>query len=283
MDTIIDNEVERLIDVYKSLNLSVDIFKNNSEYLHSKRTQLDPFIFESLKKIYSKTFQTFWNETTTIPYQSDKALIIVERRCNMNLEFCLQNAAYFIRGYAIHIFCSGANLSFVKSVCGPQFNNIHIHPIFKTIETPENGKNEYNHLLKQKSFWNTFNEEHIITLETDSYFLNSLPDTIYTYDYVASMWPWLPNDPGGGGLSYRKCSIMKQICDIEESFVKMTPMQDSFASNGIKYLKKTYSYYYFTEASFYRRGIGTHQWWTFLDASTPNIDKIIKHYLTLAV
>jgi hypothetical protein len=271
----IHREVEIIYSVFKSIESSISSFKSQADCLNEKRLLLDVFIFDTLKRLYSTHFKKHW-DANSIPYISDKAIIIVERRCHANLEFILHNVSYFAPGYAIHIFCSDANLPFIELVCGSQLNNIHIHPIFKNIGTPEEGKTEYNNLLKTKAFWNTFTEEHILTIETDCYLLQHIPDSIYEYDYVASQWSWRnESEPGGGGLSYRKCSIMKAICELDIDYD--IPMQDTFASDGVKLLKGKYSHNFFTESSFMDNPIGVHQWWTHY-ANTP---KYIMQYLNI--
>jgi hypothetical protein len=272
-----DEEIEKLYAVFQSIDM--DSFETEEEYLQQKRSILDSFVFDSLKKLYSPYLKEQWN-TKAIPYISDKAIVIVERRCHPNLEFILHNVAHFAPGYSIHIFCSDVNLPYVKLICGLQVDNIHIHSIFDTIGTPEEGKTKYNSILKTAEFWNFFKEEHILTIETDSYLLQHIPESIYEYDYVASGWPWLASEPGGGGLSYRKCSIMKKICELDKSLID-SPAQDWFASNGIKILGGKYSHNFFTECNILENAIGTHQWWTYyhMDMSKD----FIKHHLTLKV
>jgi hypothetical protein len=277
---ILDKEVEKIYSVFKSLSLSSEIFTSEADYLHKKRIILDTFIFDSLKKLYSEFLKNYWDKNS-IPYDSDKAIVIVERRCHPNLEFILHNVSYFAPGYTIHIFCSKANLSFIELVCGSQINNIHIHPIFENIGTPEQGKTEYNNLLKTKTFWKSFKEEHILIIETDCYLLKHIPESIYKYDYVSSQWPWLKSEPGGGGLSYRKCSIMKKICELSDKSLKEDTMQDTFASNGVKILGLSFSHDFFTEALILTSSIGTHQWWTFYNVNM--IKNIIRYYLILSV
>ncbi len=72
---------------------------------------------------------------------------------------------------------------------------------------------------------------------------------------------------------------MKKICELDDSSLKAIPMQDSFASNGIKLLGGKYSHDFFTECSFSSVSIGTHQWWTFYNSSLPK--DYIKYYLML--
>lgn len=267
-----------------SVLLSIKRSEEFTDNLHKYRCELDPFVFRSLHELYGKEFDDFWN-STTIPKVSDKAICIVERRCHPNLKFCLQNAAYYARGYSIHIFCSEANIDYVHTICGKQFNNLNVYPIFKDIGTPEAGKKEYNDLLMTYQFWNTFKEEHVITIETDSYFLKPIPDSIYEFDYVGSKWISNEQEPGGGGLTYRKVAVMKEI--LEKIDTEGHVMQDTFASHGIKALNKKYPSLeegnkYFIEGYISDQGIGVHQWWTFLH----NLDEdmilyLIEVYLTL--
>jgi hypothetical protein len=220
-----------------SVLLSIKHSEQFRDNLHKYRCELEPFVFKALDGLYGKKLDIFWN-SYTIPKISDRAICIVERRCHPNLKFCLQNAAFYARGYSIHIFCSKANLDFITLISGTQSTNLNIYPIFEDIGTPETGRKEYNNLLKTHAFWNSFKEEHIITIETDSYFLKAIPDSIYTFDYVASKWVSRENEPGGGGLTYRKLSVMKEILDL--NIEKDHEMQDTFASHGIKVLNKKY-------------------------------------------
>jgi len=280
--------VDQIYSTIKSVELSTSLFTEENELLHQMRLQVDPILFNSLRELYGKTLKHYWN-TTNIPYTSNKGILFVERRCHPNLEFCLQNAVYFARGYSVHIFCSEANYEFIQTICGKQLPNIHIYKIFDTIGTPEQGKIEYNNLLKQLNFWSVFKEDYILTMETDCYLLKPIPESIYQYDYVASKWNCLPNDAGGGGLTHRKTKVMKQICNLQDESLQRIPMQDSFASKGINLLNgKTPNFKesgdYFTESTFSNNSIGTHQWWTFNHGLPETIMKsFIAYYLTLNI
>jgi hypothetical protein len=272
---ILEQEVEKIYAVFQSLSLSSDIFKSEADYVHQQRLILDPFIFDSLKKLYGSELKMHWDKKQIV-HDSDKAIVIVERRCHPNLEFVLHNVSYLAHDYNIHIFCSQANLSFIETICGSQIKNINVYPIFETIGMPEEGKADYNNLLKSIEFWSIFKEEHILTIETDCYLLQHIPESIYEYDYVASMWPWLKSEPGGGGLSYRKCSLMKKICEIDS--ISDIQMQDSFVSDGVRLLGGKYSHKFFTESVF-SPCIGIHQWWTFYNSEIPK--DYIRYYLKL--
>jgi len=283
-----EDYVERIFHVFKSISLSKHIYNGEGKILDLCRSQLDPFVYGALNDLYGKQLKEFWN-TSTIPYSSDKAICIVERRCHPNLEFCLHNAAYFARGFSLHIFCSSANKNFIEAICGNQLPNIHLHEIFEHIGTPEQGRFEYNELLKSSFFWNSIEEEHVITIETDSYFLDFIPESIYEYDYVASKWPWAREEPGGGGLSYRKTKLMKEI--IHSNSIKITDhkMQDTYAAAGMKLLNakipdEKESYKYFVEASASNYACGVHQWWSCIwNVSDEEIMIVINLYLRLNI
>jgi hypothetical protein len=283
-----EDYVERIYHVFKSIKASKDSFKGEDELLHACRSNLDPFIYGALNNLYGKQLKDFWN-TSPIPYISDKAICIVERRCHPNLEFCIHNAAYFARGFSLHIFHSSANKDYIETICGNQLPNIHLHEVFEHIGTAEQGRFEYNELLKSSFFWNSINEDHVITIETDTYFLDFIPESIYTYDYVASRWPWAPEKPGGGGLSYRKTKLMKQIINSNIVDIREHKMQDTYASAGMKVLNAKIpdekdSYKYFVETSISNHACGVHQWWSCIwNLSDEELELVIRLYLLLNI
>jgi hypothetical protein len=280
----ISPEFMKIATTLKSIATSE--FDSSTNVLHVVRTQLDQYVYEILNNRYGSLFNMYWS-SATIPKISDKALVIVERRCHPNLEFCIKNAVYFNPGWSLHIFCSEANLDFVKHICGAQFPNIHIHIVWKGIGTAEQGKLEYNALLRTRSFWETFSEKHLLIFETDCYFLRKMPKEIFEYDYVACKWTWKPTEPGGGGLSYRKTDMMLNICDKYDN--PDTKMQDCFVSEGVLLLKYKYpsleeNAAFFTESQIVKKPVGVHQWWTFLIHAPPqNWNTILNDYLTLEV
>jgi len=237
--------------------------------------EIEPFIYSYLKDTYGAELARHWS-TCTIPRDSTKGIIIVERRCHPNLEFTIQNAVYFAPGYSLHIVCSEANRSFVEEICGSQLASVHIHPVYTDIGTAEAGKIEYNKLLKSYGFWSFFPEEWLLCMETDAYLLAHIPEEVCKYNYVASKWHWVPGQAGGGGVSHRKKSFMMEICRIE---TLKDEMQDCFASSGLSLLGlPVMDGNIFGETVFDTTTIGTHQWWTFAPAITK--DKI-RQYLML--
>lgn len=266
--------------VIESLERSRESYANRQDFLHRCRVELEPFVYSYLKDTYGPSMDKAW-QTCTIPRVSDKAILIVERRCHPNLEFTIKNAVYFAKGYSLHIVCSEANRAFVEEVCGSQLPNIHIHPMFKDIGTVERGKQEYNSLLKQAGFWSSFAEEYLLCMETDSYLLRHIPSIIYDYPYVASEWPWATGQ--GGGLSHRRRSFMLEVCTVEGKH-HACEMQDTFANEGFLALGYKYLEGIFCESMCEQDLVGTHQWWTFAcECPAEDLEAYLSVFLTLEV
>jgi len=250
---------------------------NEPALLHACRMDIEPFVYDSLNRRYGEELQKWWDsKDCRIPLGGDSTVVIVERRIHVNLRFILQNAAYYARGWSIAVICSDDNRKFVEACCGSQVKNITIIPHFKGFGTPEQGKTEYNTLLQTAEFWNMFTGTEVLMMETDTYLTKKIPIFIRNYDYVASKWPWAPNAPGGGGLSYRKLAMMKHVCSQNLTIQKA---QDCFISDAViryNYKTPTYeeSYKYFGEFDFAPTMCGTHQWWTGIRSLTP--EKIIQ-------
>jgi Protein of unknown function (DUF5672) len=247
------------------------------EALNIFRTELEPHVFSILNRRYGMEFQRYW-DSCNIPRDRNKTIVIVERRCHVNLRFCLQNAAYYARGWGISVVCSDLNYAYVNACIGSKAGSVKVIPYFKGIgKSVEDGKTEYNTLLQQEQFWNLFTEEHLLMMETDTYFTKSLPDSILKYDYVASKLPWAPHLPGTGGISYRKRDMMKHLCSLG---LQVNKAQDCFVNDAITLVGKKYSYptleesiIYFGEFYVHKDMCATHQWWTTFFATPVDIQE----------
>lgn len=271
MSDPVDNDANIIHSVFTSLTkgnalLQTEVakrYKDEMDFLNTCRHTLDPFIYGSLQRRYGTQLQTYW-DTCVIPKRGDKTIVIVERRCHPNLRFCIQNAVYYARGWGLTIVCSAVNLEFVEACVGSKLDSVNIIVQFPDEGTPDQGKQEYNTLLQTTGFWKQFTAEHLLCIETDTYLRKPLPDNILQYDYVASKWPWKPEAPGGGGLSYRKRSVMETICSIG---LPVQNAQDCFISDAIAELNFSYpsiaeTEKYFGEFACSSMMCGTHQWWT---------------------
>jgi hypothetical protein len=260
------------------------------ERKHQKRLRLEPLIYDILKARYLKPLEEFWN-TYEIPMNSDKCVVLVERRIHENLYFILRNIAYFARGWAVCIVCSDINLDYCKEISGHNKDRITFFPIFKGNPDAKRGKAEYNTLLKTPEFYKMLDSEKILLMETDTYLRKTIPDEIFNYDYVASPYAW-DLDMAGGGLSFRKRSTMITIC---EKMGLLPCDQDTYICAGVKELgykmpEITEAVTYFSESCMYVDGddlcgppIGVHQWWTFFTNGMDEAEWIFNAMLTLDI
>lgn len=265
--------------VFKHLTLRT--YKDEPEFLHTCRVELEPYVFGILNHRYGAELQRYW-DSCTIPKGGDRRIVLVERRCHPNVKFCLQNAAYYARGWGITVICSDANEEYIRACVGSHVNSVKIIPLFKGFGTPEEGKTDYNVILQQTHFWNLFAEEHLLMMETDTYLMKPIPAEIAMYDYVASKWPWAPDAAGGGGLSFRRRSMMLKVCSQNFPIQKA---QDCFISDAVEkmgFLTPTMeeSTEFFGEFAFVPTVCGTHQWWTGIRAHDADT---IMGALTLAL
>jgi hypothetical protein len=261
MSSQVEKDAHIIHSVFTSLTKGT--YKDERDFLNTCRHKLDPFIYSSLQRRYGTELQTHWDRCE-IPKNSDKMIILVERRCHPNLLFCIQNAVYYAQGWGLTIVCSAINKEFIEACVGSKLDSVNIVVQFPDEGTPDQGKEEYNTLLQTAAFWKQFTAEHLLCIETDTYLRKPLPNSVFQYDYIASKWPWKPDAPGGGGLSYRKRSVMETICSIG---FPIQPAQDCFVSDIIAELKfsspsisKTDQY--FGEFICTSTMCGTHQWWT---------------------
>lgn len=249
--------------------------------LHEKRMKLEPLIFDVLKYKYLDTFEKFWN-THTVLKDTNKSIIVVERRIHENLIFLLRNVFYYARDWAITVICSDINYNYVKTVCTTNNCSVNIVPLFEGNPERDVARKEYNDLLKKYSFYIQIPYEHLFLVETDSYLRKPIDETMFIYDYVAAPYSW-DNSSAGGGMSYRKRSMMLDIC---ERFKSESPMQDCYALEGVKALGyKTPPFEigvkYVSESCFVNDPMGVHQWWTFFTSNEKQSEIVFHNYLNL--
>ncbi len=240
---------------------------NRRDFLHFKRTHLEPVIFDDLRHQAKAFIDPFW-ETYIPPLTAEKTICIVERREHKNFEFILKNMCYYCRDWSVTIICSNENYSYVKGLL--QGRPATILPLFNGYGTPEQGREEYNTLLQTEQFWKGIDAKWILTVEMDCYLLRKLPNEMFEYDYVASHWAW-DKTSQGGGLSLRKKESMLEIC---RQKCKTYPAQDVWVNNGCKQVGlKTPKYVdfenWFVESCYSFHPVGVHQFWTFWEPKSP--------------
>ena len=129
-------------------------------------------------------------------------------------------------------------------------------------------KHSYNHMLKQKEFWESLPHEKLLITQTDSLLVQPLPKFFLNFPYLGA--PFLPKQQseyfeerkkngelqsfykvdteihgcpnplvyphlhGNGGLSIRQRNLMVKICHEQAKFSSEDEMEDVFFSKNIK-------------------------------------------------
>ena len=251
--------------------------------LHDKRTKLEPLIFDILKNKYLNTFEEFWRAHSVIK-DTNKSIVIVERRIHENLLFILRNVFYYAKSWAITVICSDINYNYVKTICTNNSDSVNIIPLFQGNPERDIARAEYNDLLKTSFFYEQIPYEHLFLVEMDSYLRKPIDETMFNYDYVAAPWAW-DESSAGGGMSYRKRSVMLNMC---KNFKSDTPMQDCYALEGIKALGYKMPCFesglsYISESCYINNPMGVHQWWTFFTTNTEYSNEVFHNYLDLEI
>ncbi len=258
-----------------------EITDNHDEFIKYRRNIIEPMIYDALKQKYMSTLNEWWI-TYNPSKETDKTLLLVERRIHPNLEFVIKNALYYgaSDGWTLTIVCSDFNFEYLKHITDGKVKLIKLFDGPVGID-PIKERNDYNKLLITREFWDTLIvSEHIITIELDTYFIKHYSlKNFEEYDYMASSWPWKKDEAGGGGLSYRKRSVILKICDLSDN---TATMQDCWMSDGVKKLGLRWasanetrfveSYYPWTPIE---RIIGVHQWWSFIRPFASIEDKLL--------
>jgi hypothetical protein len=239
-----------------------------SDTLHFYRMQLEPYVFNYLNHTYGKKLDKFW-KTHTFPKKADRAFVIVERRIHPNWWFVLRNIAWAAPHFSLYIFCSDLNYNFIKSILGEKADNVLIN-CFKGNPGRDDAFKEYNITLKLPAFYKQIDAEYCIIFQMDSYFLQKIPDWIFTGVYFGSPWCWNPTMGGNGGLTVRNIKSMIDICEKEIDIIKNNEGEDWHFSKMIEKYNHSLPSLEFRQSVFQENyptrfnPIGTHQFWTYL-------------------
>lgn len=277
-------------EVKKNLTNNDELITWQRNTLHFYRVHLEPYVFNYLNYTYGKKLDDFW-KTHQFPKKSKYAFVIVERRIHPNWWFVLRNIAWAAPHFSLYIFCSDVNYEFIKSILGDKATNVHLFQWFKGINLVEEGFKEYSLTFLMPQFYKQIDADYFINFQMDSYFLQKIPDWIFTGTYYGSPWAWDPKRAGNGGLAIRNTTLLQQLCTKELNNIFQNGGEDTFISDAL--IKHNFDYPSFDfrvkvfQESFPTEHIpiGTHQFWTYItnyNISDRNIfTKNIKKMVTL--
>jgi hypothetical protein len=257
-------------EILKTLTTPEEITKWQKDTLHFYRIQIEPYVFNYLNYQYANKLDTFW-KTHQFPKKSKYSFVIVERRVHPNWWFVLRNIAWAAPHFSLYIFCSEFNYNFIKSLLGDKAENVHIHKLFKDVVDKDKGFNEYNITFKTPSFYKMIDSEYFINFQLDSYFIQKIPDWIFTGTYYGSPWVWNTQYGGNGGLAVRNTKKLIELCEKEINNALNGTGEDWYISEAIKkhnfelpsleFRVKVFQENFPTEYI----PIGTNQFWTYLN------------------
>jgi hypothetical protein len=260
---------------------------SENQQLDHFRLTLEPYIYHYLIGTHMSTLNKVW-ETYVPPYESEHAYVLVERRPHPNFEFILKNMAWACPTMSVYLFCSDVNEPFIRAILKDKAPHYHIIPIFKGIQSREEGKKEYNHLLTSADFYRQIRARYMMTVQMDVFIRQKLPAFMFDTDYYGNPWAWDLTLPGGGGVTIRRVEKMIELCErygtcgeenedawIAKHIVKMGASCPKWNKSG----------YVCMESIRAEHPIALHQFWTFLSQYmiTPKDSCIAywKHLLTL--
>ena len=207
--------------------------------------------------------------------------IIIEPREHKALEFVLENFINNLNNkWNIIVFHGNKNINYINNIIK---NNIKIDKNrIKLINLNVDNLtiNDYNKLLKTKSFYDNIPTEIFLIFQTDSMICSDYKDYIYKfikYDYVGA--PWINEIVGNGGLSLRKKSKMLEIIE-ENDLSNNKSNEDIVFSDNDDSLKQLYinkptfeeAKEFSIEHVFSDKSFGIHKAWKF--HTDENLDKI---------
>lgn len=140
--------------------------------------------------------------------------VIVEPRKHKAMEFVIQNFTQNLPDNWNFIIMHGlTNDVFVKDIVSSLPNKISNRITFVNLGVDNLTIDDYNQLLKNRSFYDKIPTEVFLVFQTDTVICNdyvSLLNRFIKYDYVGAPWE---DAVGNGGLSLRRKSKMLEIID----------------------------------------------------------------------
>jgi hypothetical protein len=130
--------------------------------------------------------------------------------------------------------------------------------------------------------------EYFINFQMDSYFLQKIPDWIFTGTYYGSPWCWDVSRGGNGGLAVRNVKNLIELCEKEIMNALDNTGEDCYISDAVTKYNHILPPLEFRLKVFQENSptqynpIGTHQFWTYIrNYNIMNKDEFRKHFRKL--
>ncbi len=170
------------------------------------------------------------------------AAVIVEARPHYAFLYAVLNAAWYLPGWALHVVHTRLNAGFVRRVLEP-YVGVQLHQL----DTDNVDIDHYNLLMKNGSFWQMFDADHVLLFQTDSLILRAGLERFATFDYIGAPWHmenerWskpmikaaLPEGVGNGGFSLRSTRSMVDICHRYSASSPLKEQEDVFFAMHVR-------------------------------------------------
>lgn len=163
--------------------------------------------------------------------------VIVEPREHKALGFVLQNFLENLsEEWSIILFHGNKNITYVNEIIEKELECYRSRITLVDLKIDNLTIQDYNQLLKSKTFYDSIPTETFLVFQTDTLILKRNKDLIHRflhYDYVGAPWNHSPRSNqrvGNGGLSLRKKSKMLEIIEKEYDHKNELINEDVFFS-----------------------------------------------------
>lgn len=131
---------------------------------------------------------------------------LVATKCTFWLPLVIKNILHKIKNRKLYFFGSKESVYFIREIIQYDISYYVINDI-KHIS-------QYNTLLLNKNFWETFKENYILVTQPDCILLRDLKMSDLQFDYIGAVCGyWDERYIINGGLSIRNKNTMITICD----------------------------------------------------------------------
>jgi hypothetical protein len=189
---------------------------------------------------------------------------IVEPRKHKALRFVVANVRDVIPDWPIYVFHGTENEDWAKSelagIANISFFRLNVDNLSIA---------QYNQVLCSSVFYSFLESEYVLIFQTDCMLMhNHKIDDFLGYDYIGAVWDWKATHRiGNGGLSLRRVSAMKRVCEGFD-FDQHTNEDVYFSQQDLNFPPEELAQAFSVESSFHRAPFGIHKPWVFMSVET---------------